>query len=67
MSDLSSHIESVAGSAKSTSLDGVTTTEQDLDKLIMADKYLAAKNATANQANRGLRFNKLVPPGTAGT
>jgi hypothetical protein len=66
MTDLSSQIESVAASAKSTSLDGVTVQEQDLDKLIMADKYLAAKNAVKGK-HRGLLRNKLVPPGTAGT
>lgn len=35
----------------------------DLDQQIAADKYLASK-AAASQANRGLRFNKLIPPGT---
>jgi hypothetical protein len=66
MTDLSSQIESVASSAKSTSLDGVTVTEQDVESLIKADKYLSAKNGVS-AANRGLRFSKLVPPGTAGT
>lgn len=35
----------------------------DLDQQIAADKYLAAK-AAASQTNRGLRFNKIIPPGT---
>ena len=30
---------------------------------IAADRYLAAKQA-ANSKRRGLRFNKIVPPGT---
>jgi hypothetical protein len=33
--------------------------------MIEADKYLAGRNATAaGNAHRGLRFNKLIPPGT---
>jgi hypothetical protein len=35
----------------------------DLDQIIEADKYLAAKAATASKS-RGLRFNKIIPPGT---
>jgi hypothetical protein len=35
----------------------------DLDQMIEADKYLAAKAATASKS-RGLRFNKIIPPGT---
>lgn len=35
----------------------------DLDQQIAADKYLASK-AAASQTNRGLRFNKIIPPGT---
>lgn len=35
----------------------------DLDQQIAADKYLAAK-AAASQTNRGLRFNRIIPPGT---
>jgi len=36
---------------------------QDLASMIEADKYLSAKTA-ATTKNRGLRFNKLLPPGT---
>ena len=35
----------------------------DLDQIIEADKYLAAK-AASTKANRGLRFNRIIPPGT---
>jgi hypothetical protein len=35
----------------------------DLDQQIAADKYLASK-AAASQTNRGLRFNRIIPPGT---
>ena len=31
-------------------------------RLVEADRYLASKEA-AKKPNRGLRFNKLVPPG----
>ena len=36
---------------------------QDLSKLIEADKYLKARDAAAKKT-RGLRFNKIVPPGS---
>jgi hypothetical protein len=36
---------------------------QDIEKQIEADKYLSAKAAAAT-ANRGLRFNRLIPGGT---
>jgi hypothetical protein len=33
--------------------------------MIEADKYLASRNATAaGNSHRGLRFNKIIPPGT---
>lgn len=36
---------------------------QSIADQIAADKYLASR-AAASQPRRGLRFNKLVPPGT---
>ncbi len=42
--------------------------QHDLKQLIEADKYLSAKAAaTPSAANRRrcLRFNRLIPPGTA--
>ena len=42
--------------------------QHDLRHLIEADKYLSAKTAatpTATNKRRGLRFNRLIPPGTA--
>jgi hypothetical protein len=33
------------------------------EQIIEADKYLAAKAAASNKS-RGLRFNKIIPPGT---
>lgn len=35
----------------------------DLKQIIEADKYLSAKAAAASKS-RGLRFNKLEPPGS---
>jgi hypothetical protein len=46
-------VEGDAGSVK----------QHPLPDQIEADKYLAAKEA-AKRKDRGLRFNKLVPPGT---
>jgi hypothetical protein len=40
---------------------------QDLGAMIEADKYLSARSAATNSGSntrRGLRFNKLIPPGT---
>lgn len=45
--------------------DGVSITTHGLADLIAAEKYLAAK-AAAKKSHRGLRFSKLVPPGTIG-
>jgi len=36
---------------------------QDVASIIEADKYLSAKAAVQSKS-RGLRFNKLLPPGT---
>jgi hypothetical protein len=63
MSDLGDKIESAASGPKTVKADGVEVTSHDLDKLIQADKHLAGKEAVA-KPNRGLRFNKLVPPGS---
>ncbi|MFV0442868.1 MAG: hypothetical protein ACK5Q5_04770 [Planctomycetaceae bacterium] len=38
--------------------------QHPLKEQIEADRYLASKNA-AKSKSRGLRFSKLVPPGTA--
>lgn len=36
--------------------------EHDLDQLIRADSYVAAKNA-GQRSHQGLRFNQIVPGG----
>jgi hypothetical protein len=64
MSDeLASKIDTVAQGPKRVRTDAGEVESQSLPDMIEADKYLAGRNATA-ASNRGLRFNKLIPPGT---
>ncbi|HAN99111.1 MAG TPA: hypothetical protein DCQ98_17515 [Planctomycetaceae bacterium] len=53
--------DSAQGPAK-VSGDAGSVEQHPLPDQIEADKYLAAKQA-ARSKSRGLRFNKLVPPG----
>lgn len=72
MADLSTRIEEVANDPAAASSDLGSATNQDLGKLIEADKYLAAKTAAAGtNANGGpksgwgcLRQARAVPPGS---
>lgn len=50
---------------KQATADGVSVQQHSLPDLIQAEKYLAAK-AAASKKHSGLRFAKLVPPGTIG-
>lgn len=52
--------ENAAGPAKATG-DAGSIEQHKLTEQIAADKHLAAKTAV-NKPNRGLRFNKIVPP-----
>jgi len=64
MSDeLASKIDTVAQGPASVRTDAGEVVAQSIPDMIEADKYLAARNATA-ASNRGLRFNKIIPPGT---
>lgn len=54
--------ENAEGPAKASG-DAGSVEQHPLSEQIEADKYLAAKEA-AKKKDRGLRFNKLVPPGT---
>lgn len=63
MADLSDKIETAA-SGKSVTTDGLTVTQQDLSQLIEADRYLKAQEGSSSP-QRGLRFTRLVPPGSA--
>jgi hypothetical protein len=66
MSDeIASKIDAVAQGPKRVRTDAGEVESQSLADMIEADKYLAARNATAaSNTHRGLRFNKLIPPGT---
>jgi hypothetical protein len=67
MSDeLSDKISSTAQGPKRVRTDAGEVEAQDLESMIAADKYLAGKAAVTSSGNtrRGLRFNKLVPPGS---
>ena len=55
--------ENAEGPARVTG-DAGTVEQHKLSEQIAADKYLASKEA-AKRKNRGLRFNRLIPPGTA--
>lgn len=50
---------------RSAAADGISTSSHSLPDLIAAEKYQAAK-AAGRKSHRGLRFSKLVPPGTIG-
>jgi hypothetical protein len=53
--------DNASGPAK-VSGDAGSVEQHKLTEQIAADKHLAAKNAVQKK-HRGLRFNKLVPPG----
>lgn len=63
MSDeLRDKIAETASGPKRVRTDAGEVEAQDLPAMIEADKYLSAKSA-ASTTHRGLRFNKLIPPG----
>ena len=55
--------ENAKGPAKASG-DAGSVEQHKLTEQIDADRYLNSKKA-AKSKHRGLRFNKLVPPGTA--
>lgn len=61
--DLTEEIRDAAQAPKSSDHDGTMTQERDLRELIEADRHLSEQRAATNKAF-GLRFAKLVPPGT---
>lgn len=66
MSDeLSDKISETAAGPRRVRTDAGEVESHDLNQMIEADKYLAAKSAMngSNSSRRGLRFNKLIPPG----
>lgn len=66
MSDeVSNKLAEAAVGPKRVRTDAGEVEAHDLDQMIEADKYLAAKNAArSSNTHRGLRFNKIIPPGT---
>jgi hypothetical protein len=66
MSDeLRDKIAETASGPKRVRTDAGEVEAQDVAAMIEADKYLSAKAASAcTNKRRGLRFNKLLPPGT---
>ena len=52
--------ENASGPAKASG-DAGSVEQHKLSEQIAADKHLAGKNAVS-KPNRGLRFNKIVPP-----
>ncbi|MBN2474857.1 MAG: hypothetical protein JXB62_09645 [Pirellulales bacterium] len=55
--------ENAAGPARASG-DAGSVQQHGLSEQIAADRYLASKDASRSQ-QRGLRFNRLVPPGAA--
>jgi hypothetical protein len=66
MSDeLRDKIAETASGPKRVRTDAGEVEAQDVAAMIEADKYLSAKAASSGtNTRRGLRFNKLIPPGT---
>jgi hypothetical protein len=56
-------IQTTATGPKRVRTDAGEVESQDIQQQIEADKYLSAK-AAAGTKYRGLRINKLLPPGT---
>jgi hypothetical protein len=63
-SELSDQILENAQAPAEIANDQGTVKEHALPDLIAADRYLAGKGAANNGKHRGVRFNKLVPPGS---
>lgn len=64
MSDeVSDALKAAAQQPKRVRTDAGEVEAHDLDQQIAADKYLASKGAVGN-AHRGLRFSRIIPPGT---
>jgi len=61
--DIRNAIESTAKGPKRVRTDAGEVESQDIEQQIAADKYLAARAAVRSKT-RGLRINKLLPPGT---
>lgn len=68
MADLSSDIQSAAQGPKSHSMDGEQAVARNIDELIKADRYLAAKaNAAATRRLGGIRLGVFKSSGSTGS
>lgn len=56
-------IETAAANPQEASVDGVKMVQHSLPDLIAAEKHVAAKRARRDKY-RGIRYNRIVPPGT---
>lgn len=64
MSDLANDIEAAASEPRKASGDSGSMEAHSLPDQIEADKYIQSNAAVANTSSRGIRFNKIVPPGS---
>ena len=62
MADLDDTIRQNAEGPAKVAGDAGSVEQHKIDEQIEADRYLASKEA-AKSKRRGLRFNKIVPPG----
>lgn len=62
--DLSEKINQAAQAPKSVTVDGTSVQQQSIDDLIKAEQFRATKAATANSRSMGLRFIRVIPPGS---
>jgi len=60
--DLNAIAEAAAAQPQTTIVDGTTVSQHSLTELANLADRQAAKSS-ANKNHRGLRFNKLIPPG----
>jgi len=66
--DIADKIETTAEGPRRVRTDAGEVESQPIPDLIEADKYLASRTAVdagTNRTHRGLRFNRLNPPGTS--
>jgi hypothetical protein len=59
----SAALDAAAAGPKRVATDGMEVEQQPLKDLIEADRYARSRCAT-RKPHRGLRFTRLVPPGT---
>jgi hypothetical protein len=65
--DLRNQIDTTAQNPRRVRTDAGEVESQNLKDMIEADKYLSGKDSVTsadNRKRRGLRFNRLIPPGT---